>query len=165
MGILDLFRRTDAETTRKEHGPFSRQAVDFGKTILEEPFIKDASRAITAFYAGYIIEYRSEGRGRVCRYNLFYAVTDQQIFGKKYEHDDYYREPQIFYKDYGIALVEDETKRLGIAWALQSIIVPNLLERFPAMSGCKVSVENNPYPYSGVGVTISFEIQTGLREL
>lgn len=135
----------------------SNKGMQFGESIIEENIIKNESMKMVEKYSELIDQRIKNADKNECHFAVTYAVSRAGIM---YIHDPDGGSINVAYRDYNIAALEEDYKKEGVAWALQKIIVPQLLQKYPMITKHYISSNATDLnkSYGWMKVTLSFEI-------
>ena len=135
----------------------SKRGRKFGESILKENIIQNASNKMIEKYSELIDQRIKNADKNECHFKVTYAVSRAGIM---YIHDPDGGSINVAYRDYNIAALEEDYKKEGVAWALQKLIVPQILQKYPAITNYCISSNATDLSrsFGWMRVTLSFDI-------
>lgn len=115
---------------------FSTQGIRFGESILTEDFIQCASKRMTERCSEDIEKCIHDARDNNLFYGIEYYINQAMIYDRR-------ERTYVYFSKYDIAPLKDDEyhKKEGIAWALQELVVPQLLQKHPEIIEHNISVK------------------------
>lgn len=126
---------TTAPLSPSNENFFSTQGIRFGESILTEDFIQCASKRMAEWCSEEIEKCIHDALDNDLFYGTVYHVNRAMIYERE--------RPYVHFSNYDIAPLKDDEyhKKEGIAWALQELVVPQLLQKHSEIIEHNISVK------------------------
>ena len=129
-------------TEKSDMADLEDKGTAFGKTLLNHPMLHSISTLLADKFIDTIEKDIAIVNQNTCKsYYYFYVEHTGVTWPKSVVNSTY--AGICLYSDYNVSVVEDEYKLHGIAWALNSLIVPKIRVAYPQIANWRIEKSSN----------------------